>query len=124
MPIIIGRARPGPRAAPDHRLPPTNAAAAHSEMLLQSARAAAGGYFTNPHGNSNGSAEKAIVRDMAALSRADKLHRDRLACAAYYFGTQGNFSGNPDADHARTWLATGLATLVAVEAPIEAGIQA
>ena len=50
---------------------------------------------------------------MAEFSQAEKLHRDRLTCAAYYFGTQGNFSGNPDADHARNWLATGLVTPVA-----------
>src|SRR5579864_2015389 len=99
------------------------AAAAHSEMLLQSARATVGKYVTNARGNWNGSAEKAIVRDMAAFSQAEKLHRDRLACAAYYFGTQGNFSGNPDADHARTWLATGLATMVAVEAPVGSRIE-
>jgi hypothetical protein len=50
---------------------------------------------------------------MAAFGQTEKLHRDRLACAAYYFGTQGNFSGNADADHAGTWLATGLVTMVA-----------
>jgi hypothetical protein len=91
------------------------AAAAHSEMILQSARATARRCSGDAHINRNGSAERAIVRDMAAFGQAEKLHRDRLACAAYYFGTQGNFSGNPDADHARTWLATGPATMVAVE---------
>lgn len=94
------------------------AAAAHSEMVLHSARAAPRRGFIDASVNGNGPAERAIVRDMAAFSQAEKLHRDRLACAAYYFGTQGNFSGNPDADHARTWLATGRAIMVAVEVPV------
>jgi hypothetical protein len=89
------------------------AAAAHSEMILQSARATARRCSGDARISRNGSAEGAIVRDIAAFSQAEKLHRDRLTCAAYYFGTQGNFSGNPDADHARNWLATGLVTLVA-----------
>jgi hypothetical protein len=90
------------------------AAAAHSEMILQSARATSSRCL-------NGSAERAMGRDVAAFGQAERLHRDRLACAAYYFGTQGNFSGNPDADHARTWLATGLATTVALKST---GVQA
>ena len=96
------------------------AAADHSEMILQSAQATARRCLGDARINRNGSAERAIVRDMAAFSQAEKLHRDRLACAAYYFGTQGNFSGNPDADHARTWLATGLATMVAAERGVQA----
>ena len=89
------------------------AAAAHSEMILQSAQATIGRCSGDARISRNGSAEGAIVRDMAEFSQAEKLHRDRLTCAAYYFGTQGNFSGNPDADHARNWLATGLVTPVA-----------
>ena len=89
------------------------AAPAHSEMILQSARATARRGSGDARVSRNGSAEGAIVRDMAGFRQAEKLHRDRLTCAAYYFGTQGNFSGNPDADHARNWLATGLVTLVA-----------
>lgn len=96
------------------------AAAAHSEMILQSARATAKRCLGDARIDGNGSAERTIVRDTAAFSKAEKLHRDRLACAAYYFGTQGNFSGNPDANHARTWLATGLATMVALERGVEA----
>jgi|ERR1700744_1176698 hypothetical protein len=89
------------------------AAAAHSEMILHSARALARRRSDDARINRNGSAERTIVRDMAAFGQTEKLHRDRLACAAYYFGTQGNFSGNADADHAGTWLATGLVTMVA-----------
>ena len=92
-------------------------AAAHSEMILQSAQATARRCSGDARINRNGSA---IVRDTAAFGQAEKLHRDRLACAAYYFGTQGNFSGNPDADHARTWLATGLVTMVAGERGVQA----
>jgi len=91
------------------------AAAAHSEMILQSARATARRCLGDARTDGNGSAERTIVRDTAVISQAEKLHRDRLTCAAYYFGTQGNFSGNPDANHARTWLATGLVTMVALE---------
>jgi|HubBroStandDraft_5_1064220.scaffolds.fasta_scaffold2016899_1 hypothetical protein len=55
------------------------AAAAHSEMILQSARATARRCSGDARINRNGSAERTIDRDMASFSQAETLHRDRLA---------------------------------------------